>query len=53
MEVPDMSVNFECIVSPFNPVSDLIGVYDAKMSMPGAAIQAVPILLITKSGPVN
>lgn len=33
-----MSVNLECIVSPFNPVRDFIGVYDAKMSMPGAAM---------------
>ena len=43
MEVPDMTVNFENKVSPFNPVSDFIGVYDAKMSMPGAAISGCSI----------
>ena len=38
MEVPDISVKSEYWVSPFNPVSDFRGVYDAKMSMPGATI---------------
>jgi hypothetical protein len=37
MEVPDIRENLECCVSPFSPVSDLKGVYDAKMSIPGAA----------------
>ena len=38
MEVPDIIVKSENWVSPFNPVSDLIGVKAAKMFTPGAAI---------------
>lgn len=38
MEVPDIKVNLEYWVSPFKPVSDFMGVYAAKMSIPGAEI---------------
>lgn len=53
IEVPDIIVNFEYCVSPFSPVSVCRGVYDAKMSTPGAAISGFSTCFVPGFGPLD